>query len=65
MGYWSRAAVWSRVELVQAGLGKRIVFAVSSRLRVSEDVLDGELPGSLYVYKGTMSARAIAERLDR
>jgi hypothetical protein len=65
MGYWSRDAVWKRVELVQAGLSERIVFAVSARLRVSEDVLDGELPGALYVYKRTMSARAVAERLER
>jgi len=65
MGYWSRAAVWQRVELVQAGLAETVVFAVSSRLRVSEEVLDAELPSALYVYKGTMSARAIAERLER
>ena len=65
MGFWSRSAVWKRVELVQAGLGKRIVFAVSSRLRVSEEVLDGDLPALLYVYKHTMSARAIADRLER
>jgi predicted nuclease of restriction endonuclease-like RecB superfamily len=65
MGYWSRAAVWQRVELVQAGLGERILFAVSSRLRVSEEVLDDALPGALYVYKGTMSARTILERLDK
>ena len=64
MGYWSRAAVWQRVELVQAGLADRILFAVSSRLRVSEEVLGEELPGALYVYKGTMSARVIRERLD-
>jgi hypothetical protein len=64
MGYWSRAAVWQRVELVQAGLRERVLFAVSSRLRVSEEVLDGDLPGALYVYKGTMSARTVLERLD-
>jgi hypothetical protein len=56
--------VWRRVELVQAGLGERILFAVSSRLRVSEEVLEGDLPGALYVYKGAMSARAVAERLE-
>ncbi len=64
MGYWSRDAVWRRVELVQAGLGERILFAVSAHLRVSEDVLDGELPGALYVYKRTMSARTVADRLE-
>ncbi|MBM4321447.1 MAG: DUF790 family protein, partial [Deltaproteobacteria bacterium] len=64
LGYWSRAAVWRRVELVQAGLPYRIVFAVSSRLRVSEAALDGDLPGSLYVYKGVINARRITERLE-
>ncbi len=64
LGYWSRAAVWKRVELVQAGLADNVLFAVSSRLRVSEEVLEEGLPGALYVYKGTMSARVIAERLD-
>jgi predicted nuclease of restriction endonuclease-like RecB superfamily len=64
MGYWSRAAVWKRIELVEAGLPARILFAVSARLRVSEEVLEGTAPGALYVYKQTMSARAIAERLE-
>lgn len=65
MGYWSRAAVWQRVELVQAGLAEQVLFAVSSRLRVSEEVLEGDLPGALYVYKGSMSARAVLERLEQ
>jgi hypothetical protein len=64
LGYWSRDAVWKRVELVQAGLGHRIVFAVGQHLRVSEAALDAELPGALYVYKRTMSAKAIVERVD-
>ena len=64
LGFWSREAVWRRVDLVNAGLPHPIVFAVSSRLRVSEEVLDGDLPGRLYVYKGAISARAVEERLD-
>jgi len=64
LGYWSRDAVWKRVELVQAGLAHRIVFAVGQHLRVSEAALDAELPGALYVYKRTMSARAILERVE-
>ena len=64
LGFWSRDAVWKRVELVEKGLPDKIVFAVSERLRVSEAVLDKDLPGALYVYKGTMSARAIMERLN-
>jgi uncharacterized protein len=63
MGYWSRDAVWKRVELVQAGLAHRIVFAVGQQLRVSEAALAPELPGALYVYKRTMSGRAIVERV--
>lgn len=65
MGFWSRDAVWRRVELVEAGLGERILFAVSERLRVSEQVLGDDLPGALYVYKRVMSARAVLERVER
>lgn len=65
LGYWSREAVWRRVELVEQGLGRPILFAVSSRLRVSEEVLGEDLPGALYVYKGAMSAAAVEARLDR
>ncbi len=65
MGYWSRAAVWKRVELVRGGLAERILFAVSAKLRVSEDVLGDDLPGALYVYKHALSARTIAERLEK
>jgi predicted nuclease of restriction endonuclease-like RecB superfamily len=65
MGYWSRAAVWKRVELVQAGLAERVLFAVSAKLRVSEEVLGEDLPSALYVYKQTMSARAVAERIEK
>jgi predicted nuclease of restriction endonuclease-like RecB superfamily len=65
LGFWSRDAVFRRVDLVERGLGHRMLFAVSSRLRVSEEVLDENASSALYVYKGAMSARAIAERLDR
>lgn len=64
LGFWSRDAVWKRVELVQAGLDRKILFAVSSRLRVSEAVLGDDLPGALYVYKGAMSAAQIEKKLD-
>jgi predicted nuclease of restriction endonuclease-like RecB superfamily len=64
MGYWSRAAVWKRVELVQAGLPMRVLFAVSAHLLVSEEVLGDDVPAALYVYKRAMNARSIAERLD-
>lgn len=64
LGYWSRDAVWRRVELVSQGLTQRVLFAVSTRLRVSEEVLGDELPGRLYVYKGSLSAKEVLRRLD-
>jgi uncharacterized protein len=65
LGYWSREAVWKRVELVQGGLTQKLLFAASQRLRVSEEVLEDHPSGALYVYKGTLSARAVLERLER
>ena len=65
LGYWSRDAVWRRVELVEQGLSERILFAVSSRLRVSEAVLDDSEMGALYVYKSSMNPRAILARLEQ
>lgn len=64
MGFWSRDAVWKRVELVRAGLPFRVLFAVSARLRVSEEVLEEEASSALYVYKGAMSARTVLERIE-
>jgi len=65
LGFWSREAVWRRVELVERGLPHRILFAVSKHLRVSEAALADELPGSLYVYARALDARAILERVQR
>ena len=65
LGFWSRDAVFRRVDLVEQGLSEKVLFAVSSRLRVSEEVLGDDAPGALYVYKGAMSARTVADRLDR
>jgi uncharacterized protein len=59
LGFWSRDSVWKRVELVKSGLGQKIVFAVSSRLRVSEQVLDEHESAALYVYRGKINPRAL------
>jgi predicted nuclease of restriction endonuclease-like RecB superfamily len=64
LGFWSREAVWRRVELVQAGLPYRILFAVPKRLRVSEEVLDDDLPGQLLVYSASIAPKVVAARLD-
>ena len=65
MGFWSRDAVWKRVELAQAGLPYRVLFAVSSRLRVSEGVLDADTGSALVVYKGSLSTRAVQQALKK
>ena len=49
LGFWSRDAVWKRIELARKGLAA-VVFAVSKHLRVSEAALDEGLPAALYVY---------------
>jgi hypothetical protein len=64
LGFWSRDAVWKRVELVQKGLAPRIVFAAGARLRVSEEVLPDDAPAALYVYKGAISPRALATKIE-
>jgi predicted nuclease of restriction endonuclease-like RecB superfamily len=64
-GFWSRDAVWRRVEVVRKGFPARILLAIGKHLRVSEEVLDEDAAGELYVYRTTMSPRAILERLRR
>jgi hypothetical protein len=64
LGYWSRDAVWRRVELVEKGLGERILFAVGKHLRVSEAALGEELPGALYVYARTLLPREVLARVE-
>lgn len=72
MGYWSRDAVWKRVEMVEAGLlgggrgargaGEPVLFCVGERLRVSEAALPEGSPAALLVYKGVIPAGVVEER---
>jgi predicted nuclease of restriction endonuclease-like RecB superfamily len=64
LGYWSRDAVWKRIELAEKGVAAPIVFCVSSRLRVSAEMLDEQPHASLYVYKGKPSARGLLEHVE-
>jgi uncharacterized protein len=65
LGYWSRDAVWKRVELAQAGLPFAVVFGVSRGLRVSESVLGDESSSCLYVFSKIPNARSLLERIER
>ncbi|HEY1535956.1 MAG TPA: DUF790 family protein [Polyangiaceae bacterium] len=64
LGFWNRDAVWRRIELVEKGLTTKIVFVVSARLRVSEELLDGAESAALYVYKGAINHKALQRKLD-
>ena len=64
LGFWSRDAVFKRIELVKAaGARVPVLFCVSERLRVSEEALHSE-HGALLTFKGTLSAKKVAERLS-
>ena len=65
LGFWSREAVFRRVDLVRAGLPHRILFAASKSLRVGEALLDDAATAALYVFTRVLSVRAVVERLDR
>ena len=53
-----------RCRAAPSGLPHPVLFAVSRRLRVSEEALDEKLPGQLYVYAGAISPRPVEERLN-
>jgi predicted nuclease of restriction endonuclease-like RecB superfamily len=65
LGFWSREAVWRRVELVRAGLPHRILFAASRALRVSESVLEDATSAALYVFARVPSAKQVLAHVER
>jgi predicted nuclease of restriction endonuclease-like RecB superfamily len=65
LGFWSRDAVWQRIELAQKGLPDPVIFAVSKHLRVSEAALPEQPHAALYVYANKLSARALLERAQQ
>jgi uncharacterized protein len=65
LGFWNRAAVWRRIELATQGLASKIVFVVSARLRVSEELLDGVDSAALYVFKGAINPKALQRKLEQ
>jgi uncharacterized protein len=64
LGFWSREAVFRRIEAAERGLTERVLFVVSSRLRVSEELLDGVEAASLYVYKGKINGAALLRKAE-
>ncbi|HZL18343.1 MAG TPA: DUF790 family protein [Polyangia bacterium] len=64
LGFWSREAVFRRIDLVRAGLPQRILFAVSKTLRVGEALLDHAPTAALYVFGRIIAAKEILARLE-
>jgi len=66
LGFWSREAVWRRIDLVRAGLPHRILFAVSKSLRVGEAALDDTTPtAALYVFTRVINAKQVLARIEQ
>lgn len=63
-GPWCRDAVFRRVEAVKRGLGARLLLVGPKALRVSEELLDAGDGGALYVYRASLSARSVLERVE-
>lgn len=64
LGYWSRDAVFRRIEWANSKAGKKVIFCASSRLRVSQELLEEESGSCLYVYKGVISAARILDHAE-
>ena len=64
-GFWSRTAVFQRIELVRKGAAGRMILAVGKHLRVSEELLDDAEAGEIYVFKTTLSAKEVLSRLEK
>lgn len=65
LGFWSREAVFRRIDLVRAGLPHKILFAASKSLRVGEALLDDAQTAALYVFSRVLAVRAVVEHLER
>jgi hypothetical protein len=63
MGFWSRDAVFKRIEQVERGLEARLLLAVSKKLRVSREALDESSGSSLIVFGSALSAKEVLSRL--
>jgi predicted nuclease of restriction endonuclease-like RecB superfamily len=62
-GYWSRQAVFKRLELLDGGFQHKVILAVSRKLRVSEEAAQPEFPGRIVVYTQSISASSVKQVL--
>jgi uncharacterized protein len=65
-GFWSRAAIFTRVAQLERGGLPKLVLLAGKNLRVSEEIVDEASVGaSLYMFKTTISAREVLRRIDQ
>lgn len=64
LGYWSRDAVFRRVEWVEQLPDHRFIFLVPHRLRVSEEILPEHVESRLHIFKATPNARRLVQELE-
>ncbi len=64
LGYWSRQAVWRRLDLADEGLSEPLLVCAPARLRVSEEIAEDAERLQLYVYKGRPAVREVLRRLE-
>lgn len=64
LGFWSRDAVWQRVDWARSGTLPRILFAYSEKLRVSEQALDSVESGALLGFKGVIPVHKLLTKLN-
>lgn len=64
MGFWSRDAVWKRIEQIERGLDARLIVAIKKSLRVSREALDEKTGSSLLVFGTAPSAKEVLALLD-
>jgi predicted nuclease of restriction endonuclease-like RecB superfamily len=65
LGYWNRGSVARRLELLRRHGPPNLILAVSKSLAAGEEDELGEVPGEVYVYRSTPSARRFVAALDR
>lgn len=64
-GFWSRAAIWNRIEQIREGLPARLLLAVSKQSRVSREALDeGDGGSAIVVFRSSISAKEVVRLLD-
>jgi hypothetical protein len=63
-GYWSRDAVWKRIELLEKSFPHPLILSVSKKLRVSEKAVGDDLPGQVFVYTTAISVNSILKILN-